>query len=233
MVFNDAINEQGLVQEIDSICGSDFNSYPIKAKTRRINMALDRYFTLAMQSDGRWEIDDSTYTDNPIATHDLKIGVGEYPFPEDLLDIFRVEVVDDSGFWRELKTIDQVDLKGTALEEYRKTDGLPELYDKKYSSLWIYPKPDVETEDGLKIYYNRKFKHFVGTETNAKIGVPEIFHSYIARYASLPFLVEKTKANKNDIATLIEEDEKQIKTFYSRRGRDEKQRVLSINNNFI
>jgi hypothetical protein len=57
-------------------------------------------------------------------------------------------------------------------------------------------------------------------------GIPEIFHPYLARYASLPFLVEKAKANKNDIAEMIRADEDEITKYYSRRARDSKSQAL-------
>lgn len=63
-----------------------------------------------------------------------------------------------------------------------------------------------------------------GTHQFVKIsgspGIPSIHHLFLARYASLPFLIEKGKDNKNDIATLISQDEKKIEQFFANRDKD-------------
>jgi hypothetical protein len=226
MVFNDTTNEQGIVQEIDSICNSDSNSYPIKAKTRRVNNALDRFFTLAVKADGRWELDGTDHTDYPISVTDIENGKIDYTFPPELLEIFRVEIKDENGNWREIYPIDQQDYKGQASDEFMKEPSQPMYYDKKYGSIWLYPSANYDQDDSLKIHYNRKFKRMASTDLAVVPGIPEIFHPYLARYASLPFLVEKAKANKNDIAEMIRADEDEITKYYSRRARDSKSQAL-------
>jgi hypothetical protein len=232
MIFNDPTNKQGLLQEIDDICNSDNNSYPIVAKTRRLNSALDRFFTLAMQADGTWEEDDSTYLDYPIATTDLITGKQDYTFPSDLLEVFRVEIQSEDGNWSKLTPIDQTQIQGS-INDMLEGESQPAYYDKKYSSIWLYPVSKVDIEDGLKLHFNRKLNHFVPTDTTRKAGIPPIFEQYLCRYASLPFLIEKDKANRQNIAQLIVEDEKEVTKYYSRRSRDQKQRLLARKINFI
>jgi hypothetical protein len=233
MIFNDPINKQGIIQEIDDICSSDNNSYPIASKTRRVNSALDRFFKLAMQADGRWEEDDITYQDYPVATTPLEANKYDYTFPSELLELFRVEIKNKEGKWVELTPIDQSDIKRDGLLELANRTGEPTHYDKQYGSLWLYPKPDYSENIGIKLYYNRKLQHFVPTDTGRKAGVPPIFNQYICRVASMPFLVEKVKANKNDISQLIQQDEIEVKKYYSRRGRDEKPVIRARGTSFI
>lgn len=232
MIFNDPTNKQGLLQEIDDICNSDDNSYPIPSKTRRLNSALDRFFTVAMQADGTWEYDDNTYDDYPIATADLITGKEDYTFPNDLLEIFRVEIKNSTGTWDKMTPIDQTDVKGS-ISDLIQGSSAPAYYDKKYSSIWLYPTANEDIAGGLKLYFNRKLKHFLITDTTEKAGIPPIFEQYLCRYASLPFLIEKDKANKQNIAQLVQEDEKEIKKYYSRRGRDKKETLLARSSNFI
>lgn len=248
MYFNDPTNGNGIVQEMDDICSTNNNSYPLKSKARRVNQALNAFFRLAMQTDGKWEADDRNYSDYPIASTDLVTGKKDYTFPNGLLEIIRVEVKNSEGKWHAISPIDQSDLNaegiiGThsgfingaenqALSDFMNVDGDPVYYDKQYSSLWLYPASNVDVENGLKIYYNRTLKHILPTDTLVELGVPSVFNQYIARKASLPFLVEKGKVNKNDIAQLIQQDEEDIKDYFSRRSRDERT-VLKASNRFI
>ncbi len=56
-------------------------------------------------------------------------------------------------------------------------------------------------------------------------GIPSIHHLYLARQAALPFLIEKSKANKNDIAALIAQDENRIYKFFADKDKDIKKQL--------
>jgi hypothetical protein len=208
MVFNDPTNEQGLAQEIDSICNSDPNSYPVKAKLRRVNSALDRFFLLATNAAGNWLIDDARRTDYPIATTNIEQGKSDYQFPSELMDIIKVEVKNSNG-------------------EY-----VPATYEKKYGSLWL-EEPKENITAGLRIQFTRSYKYLTTADTSVNISIPQNFFAFIARHASLPFLVEKAKASANNIAELIRQDEEDVRKHYSRRGRDAKTRIAAGVTQFI
>ena len=57
-------------------------------------------------------------------------------------------------------------------------------------------------------------------ETSKVPGIPVIHHPYLARYASLPYLIEKGKKQVNAIAQLIKEDEESIEEYFSYRDKD-------------
>jgi hypothetical protein len=59
---------------------------------------------------------------------------------------------------------------------------------------------------------NHKF-----TKVNKEPGIPVIHHEFLARVASLPWLIEKKLAQKNDIAALIAKDERDIQEYWSNR----------------
>jgi len=62
---------------------------------------------------------------------------------------------------------------------------------------------------------NHKF-----TKATKEPGIPVIHHDYLARYASLPFLIEKKLPQKNDIAQLIARDEEKILDYWQNRDRE-------------
>jgi len=209
----------GCVDEVNDICNSDNNSYPLASKTRRVNQALDRFFTLAMQADGKWVYDDPSYGTDPIQTIDLVNGQQVYDigtFASEVLYILRTEALDSGGEAHLLDRLDRTFVK-TALTEYQNVPGQPTQYDLVGQSIYLYPEPNFDSTDSLKFYFRRNKVSFVDTDTTKTLPVPSLFVNYICRMVSLPYLIEYQKAQKNDIAALIAEDEQKIgQYFFSR-----------------
>ena len=221
MVFNDTTTKTGIVQEINDICQSDDNSYPIESKTRRVNSAMDRFFTLAFQADGRWTLDDLNQSTVPIETQALVASQQTYDiddFTSEIINVLGFTVLDNLGIEHQLTRL--IRENALPLSEYKKTAGLPEEYDLIGKKIYLYPKPasaNVTTIAGLKIYLNRPATKFLYTDTTKVPGIPSIFHMYICRLASLPYLIEFQKPQKNDIASLINQDEKEIEQYFLNR----------------
>lgn len=64
-------------------------------------------------------------------------------------------------------------------------------------------------------------------------GIPVIHHTYLARQASLPYLVEKMLPHKNDINTLIQVDEVGIKKYWAQRDKEIINRVTNEEVDFM
>jgi len=58
------------------------------------------------------------------------------------------------------------------------------------------------------------------TKTNKEPGIPVIHHEYLARQATLPFLIEKKLPQMNAIAQLINKDEQAILDYWQNRDRE-------------
>jgi len=57
-------------------------------------------------------------------------------------------------------------------------------------------------------------------KANKEPGIPVIHHPYLARQASLPFLIANEMGRKNDIASLIQTDEVAILKYWAHRDKD-------------
>lgn len=216
MQFNDITNGTGACQEIDDICNSDSNSYPIKSKTRRVNQALDRFYTLAFEADGRWPYDDKNYGTVPIQTIALVTNTQSYDigtFTSEVLDVLRVEMLDAAGNALQLSRLKRENVTG-ALTAYQATAGTPREYDLVGQYIYLYPKPNYNSATGLKFYIQRNKSPFVYGDTTKVLPVPSLFEAYICRLAALPYLVEYQKAQKNDISKLIASDEEKIASYF-------------------
>jgi len=219
MVFSDTTNKQGIVEEIDFILGTNSDSYPIPQKVRNVNRGLDKVASLIVKSDGTWEWDDTNADDFPIATTNLVASQQVYSLPTDLIIPQRVEVKDENGNWAVLEPIDKATI-GEAMTEYFDTPAIPEQYDKVANTIWLYPAPNYNSTDGLKVYYQRFFSYFVAEDTTKEPGFAKPFHSYLSYYAA----AEYARARKPELLPRLEESlakyELEIKDHYARRSED-------------
>lgn len=223
MDFHDTTNGTGCVQEVYDICQADTNSYPLKSVTRRVNAALDRFFTLAFQADGRWAFDDPNYDTAPIQSINLVSGTQSYnldDFTSEIINILRVEALDSSGNPIVLRRLDRNKLTNIALTDYKTTASTPDEYDLVGEYIYLYPKPNYSSTNGLTIYLERNKSAFLYTDTTKDLPVPSIFVQYICRLASLPYLVENQKAQRNDVAQQIAQDEIAITDYFGHREKD-------------
>lgn len=238
MPFSDTTNRYGIVELLSDITdtgSASATSYPLKTKTRDINLAYARYFMIAIAAEGRWQVDDTNQTDYPIITTNLVSNQQDYTFtvdgsstPNQILDIYRVENTDPNGLMYLLKPIDMYDIAGIALSEFQKTAGIPQYYDKTANGLVLYPKSNYSATNGLKIYFNRTPSYFVSTDTTKKPGIPDIFHEYLAISPGYQYALRKSLANKNDLKDDMLRLEEDIRAYYSRRSQDEEPQMIAM-----
>jgi hypothetical protein len=227
MVFKDTSTKLGLIEDCEQlvfgnygdISGSTERMYDF---TARINRAYDKLATLLMSVDGRWQFDDTNYTDLPIGKTALTSGQQDYAFDIEHLDVEKVLALDEAGNKYILKPFDIHDPIATPfLTEVSTAGGIPQYYDKKGPSMFLYPTPNYTKANGLIVHYRRKPVYFVYTDTTEAVGVPAIFHRYLSLEASLDYAVSKMLPVKNDLNTRVKEMEESIKEWYSKRSRDE------------
>jgi len=224
MQFSDVTNKLGLVEEIDFVLSTDSTSYPLAQKTRNINSWYDRVATLIMKVDGRWEWDDNSKTDLPIATTALWANQQDYSISgATFLKILKVELKDEAGNWNALSSITLDDKRSQSITDYQKTAGTSREYDKIGNSIFLYPKPSYSQPASLKIFYQRNVTHFAADDTTDVPGFAENFHRILSYGAALDYCLAyniqtKIPLLREEIAKL----EVELINFYSMRERDDK-----------
>lgn len=229
MVFSDTTDRDGIIELIEDLTGTSSattSSYPLKSKTRDVNNAYANYFLIGSMTDGRWQLDDTNHTKYPIITTALTANQQDYSFTVDeqsnqILDIYRVEILDPTGLGIELTPIDQFDIQGQALTEFNKTAATPLYYDKTANGIILYPKPNYTNSAGLKIYYNRTPSYFAYTDTTKTPGIPDAFHEYLALRPSYQYCLRKGLAQTSNLKADMVQMEEAIKSYYSSRSKDE------------
>ena len=231
MQFNESTNLTGLIQACERYTGQgnvsiSGNTTPLKEFTARINEALDRFVYLALMSGGRWEFDDTNYTDYPVGTDDIVSGQQDYPFAGDVLVVKKVLVKNSSGVWDEIDQVSDTDRESEKLWELTSgNSGTPLRYDIFANSIWLDPIPNYNSTNGLKVMFQRNVDKFTSTDTTQEPGIPSIFHPYLARYASMLWLIERGIAIKNDLSAVIQNDEKAIQDFFGYRNKSQVNRM--------
>lgn len=227
MVFSDTTTKLGLVQEIDSLCDSDSVSYPVADKTRRLNTALEEIVGKLIARNGNWEFDDSNFTSMPIGKTDLVEGQQDYTFDVSHLIIERVEVLGVDGIWQLLNPIDLESIGG-AIEEYQKASGFPNEYDKRGSSILLYPPPtatEVTLSSGLRAYFQRTASLFAATDTTKVPGFASPYHIILAYKAALPYCQSYKKDRVALYLNEVNRLEKELMNFEANKEKDIRTRL--------
>lgn len=227
MVFSDTSTKLGLIQDCEQLVFGNYadisgNANRLYDFTARLNRSYDKLATRIMGVDGRWQFDDTNYTDLPIGTTDLVSGQQDYSMDVEFMDVEKVQILDSAGNKKVLYPFDITDpLARPFLEQRAGVGGIPTWYDKSGNSVFLYATPNYNSTGGLTVHYRRKPSYFAYTDTTKAVGVPAVFHRYLSLDASLDYAVSKQLAFKNDLAERLKEMEAQIDDFYSKRSKDE------------
>lgn len=202
------------------LTSTNATSFPDTKLIPEANNAYERVVSLIMQSDGRWQWDDTNNTDLPVATADLADGKQDYTLTVDHLQITRVEVKDQDGNWHKLTPIDQKDVFDGSLTDYMSGGGLPQQYDKIGSSIFLYPTPDFSQDNSLKLYFKRGPSYFTTDDTKTP-GFNSLYHDLIPLWMAYNYAIANGKKNANLILSQIQLKEDVLKDDYSLRDKDE------------
>ena len=240
--FRDDTTYRGLVQVFEKEIGADptfvsSNTSRLKSFTADCNLALDDFFTLAFQADGRWQFDDSNHTDYPTITTNLVSGQRDYTFTSDegsniILEVQKVAVADSSGRFSEVSPVDVVTESDMgAFFDGQNATGTPVRYDKLANAIFLDPIPNYNYANGLKVYINREASYFVYTDTTKKPGIPGLFHRYLAIKPALDFARRNSSANLVALQNEVFRMEQDIRSYFSLRNKDERKRMTVTSNN--
>jgi len=232
MVFSDTNTKQGLLQDCEFTLFGDSgygqitsNTARLQAFTQYLNRALDKVTTLICGSDGRWQFDDSNYTDLPIGTANLVDQQQDYSLSVTHLKVLRVEIMDETGKYYKIDPMDENDVSRMGMTEFMNNPGRPQYYDIQGGSVFLYPKPQtgyVTITAGLKVYFQREPSYFATTDTTKVPGFASVFHRLVSRWACYDYALARQLPIKKDLKDEIAVLEEELKDFYATRQSDEK-----------
>jgi hypothetical protein len=218
MQFSNSVNKLGLVEDIDFLCKTDANSYPLLQKVRNINNAYYDVQRMIWESVVSWQYDDTNNSDLPRLRTTLVHGTQSYELPSVAQRIHRVEVMDNSGNWVKLQPIDVIKDLDIASPEWLENNGLPIYYDLEGDMITLYPTPHsgyVSASSGLCLYVDRNVTLFTSASTTASPGFAPQFHRLLSVAAALDF--EGDPNQKKWLLTLKDNLERGLRKFYASR----------------
>ena len=219
-----------ILEEIRDLGSGNSNSTDLDNTTllRRVNAAYEQVVAMIMGMDGKWQFDDSNYTDFPIGITTLVNSQQDYTFASDVLEIEGVSVLDQAGNWRKLVPINDKDL-GVDPAEFAETDGAPTYYDKQGRSVLLYPAPDngvsVTLANGLKVFFKRTADLYTSAQFSTgtkEPGFASPFHMIIPYKAVLSYLAVNIPTRVPFVLGEIKKLEEGLKDHYGRREQDRK-----------
>ncbi len=224
MVFSDAANNAGIVEDIDFLLSTNSTAYPLSDKTRNINRRYDEAVYMIMEADGRWKWDDTNNVAQPRG--DISMTGQTVPIPDTTyLTINRVEVLDVNGNYYKLLPFNEREISWQGMSEFLKTPGRPLFYEKVGNFLNLYPTPSsayVTMTNGLRVFYQRNASYFVATDTTKVPGFAAPFHRVLSLGAALDYCLANTILLKSEFLTpLLEKLQMDMQVFYQNRNRDE------------
>jgi len=227
LVFSNSVSKSGIIELIDASVGSNSTSYPLLDKTRDVNLALDKALSIIFDADGTWQFDDSNHTDYPIITTDLVANQRDYTFTSDengnlILEIYKVMIKDEDGYYFDIYPVDMQSQPEVALYDGRDTAGTPYIYDKTANGFFLEPIPEYSATDGIKVFINREASYFTSSDTTKKPGFAGIFHEYLALRPAYQYAYRNSLPQTGTLQNEMLRIEQEIRDYYSRRSRDER-----------
>lgn len=220
-----------LATEARSLVDADSTTYTNADVLRRLNAAYEEIVGDILGMDGKWQFDDTRYTDFPIATTTLVVGQNDYTFDITHLEIEGVSVLDNSSIWHKLTPIDDMDDIGIDPAEFLKDDGMPIYYDKQGRSLILYPAPAsgrVTLAAGLKVFFKRTASTFTSAELTTGTAIPGFaspYHIILAYKTALPYAQTYKRDRVAFILNEINRLNEGIKKHYGRREQDRRKQM--------
>jgi len=225
--FSDTINDTGILQRTRAMARVDANQWATSRVVNSSNDWLNKIFTYGKGNDKKFQLDDTNHTKLPIGVSNLTANVAEYSFLTDeqgnrITNLTRIDILDVTGFYRQLIPIDQAQLGGIALDEWNKTAGLPLYYDKIADNvIKLYPKPATSVTAGIKYYFQRSPSYFVATDTTKAPGVADDLHRGFVVASAYDAAFTLGLPNLQALSVELQKEEQKLEDYFATRETDE------------
>jgi hypothetical protein len=230
MQFSDNSGSQGIVEEVNFLVNTNASTYPIADKTRNINRWLDVVVSDILQSSNRWQWDDVNFTTTPRATTDLVSGQKQYSFDSNWLEVERIDIKDQNSNWVSLLPIDEKDIPG-GYDAFYSTNGTPECFDVDGENFYLFPAPNYNSDEGMKVWFRRKPDYFTVADTTQEPGFAAPFHRILSWGAAYDYALSHEMPQASALRLEIERMRKDLKEYYANRNKYERPQIKAVRRN--
>lgn len=242
MVFNDTLNNSGIVQQARDKARVDSTQWSDQKIVNSCNNWLNTIFTYGKRKDRNFQLDDSNHSKLPIGDTDLIANQSDYSFLTDedgnrITNITRIDILDANGNWKQLKKIDQREITG-GLGAYKSTAGEPQEYDLIADNVVrLYPKPNYnmrlsqEGESGIRYFFQRTPSYFLATDTTKEPGVPADLHEGFVIKSAYDAAYTLGLSNLQALGIEMQREEQKLVDYFSSRNTDSRGRLVPSREN--
>jgi hypothetical protein len=227
MVFSDTTNKNGIIQFCESLCklgdgGITNDAVLFKQFTSYLNEADKKIFMALLRVDKNWKVDDTNYTDFPIATIDLVAGQRDYTLPaatsggnaSTLYKVNRIRVKNSAGIFEDIPLMDSDD---------KETDDTITSFPSGYRLIGNMIRfkellANVTTTGGMEITFQRSMTLFTVASTTVQPGFIDAYHSLLAYDASSSYLLPIDRQLAIDYKSIFDEGVNKLQGDYSNRN---------------
>lgn len=217
-----------IVNKVYFFTKTNATSYPAASMLIAINNAYNRVASLILQSDGRWEWDDDNNTDLPVATTAIVASQQDYSIAVSFLKVLRVDIkLNGATYFTKLDPIDDSD--GGYIIDNTST-GVPQYYDIKGGSIYLYPIPNYSQAASLKIYLQRGPDEYTAAEVTdgtKSPGFNSLYHDLIPNLVAYDYWLANDQSKVGGFINEIQRKEDQIVKDYSKRNKDDPARITT------
>jgi len=232
IVFSDTSTNSGILQQARDMARVDSTQWSTQKVVNSCNNWLNKIFTKGKNLDIKFQLDDTNHTKLPIGTTDLTASQSDYSFLTDeegnrITNLTRVDILDADGLYRQLRPIDQAELKGWALDEWMKTNDKPQYYDKIADNvIRLYPTPATSVTNGLKYYFQRAPSYFTASDTTKQPGVADDLHRGFVVASAYDCALTLGLANLQPLSVELQKEEQKIDDYFASRLTDEPNQII-------
>lgn len=233
MVFSDTTNNTGIVEQTRSLARVDATQWPTYKIVNSSNNWLDTVTGYAIGADRRFQWDDTNHTKLPIGTTNLVASQSDYSFLTDeqnnkILNLTRIDILDPSGMYRQLKVIDQNEIH-EALDEFMGSNNLPLYYDKIADNIIrLYPTPATSVTAGLKFYFQRTPSYFAATDTTKEPGVSPLLHRGFVIASAYDIALTLGLENLQSLSVELDKETIKMREAFAIRNTDGVKRMSAV-----
>lgn len=240
MVFSDTTNKNGCIQFIENLCrlgdgGITNDSVLFKQITGYFNQSDKEVSIALLRADKNAKWDDFKYTDFPIASIDLEVGIRDYVIPgatsggniSTNWKINKIEILQADGV-----TYSKIDLMDLNEEEATTSTIAPSKYNILGGSIRFKELPSTNVTAGIRFTFQRSGVEFTTSSTTQQPGYFDAYHDLPCYKTASMYLLPLDRILASDYLNLFNDGLKKLKQDWSLRSDDIKRslRVKQENN---
>ncbi len=201
-----------LVTDSLFLSGTVSSQYKDEDNKRNINFHYDDLVLEIWRADGSWKFDEGVGT-LPIIYGDLEKDQRDYQLPTEARRIEGVEILYNDTRIK----LDFINPEDTTTHELK--TGQPRYYYSKGRSVFLFPAPDKDVEEGLFMYISKSVTQLEDDTDEPKID--REFHRYLSMGAARDWHFARGNVNKaRELERRMNETKEEVKSFYSRRQQE-------------